>query len=113
VVEQKTQTETETKRPKLGTLVLTRAVNDLIAEDGGFALFVTLCLKRHARGDWGDLEPADRQENDLALGKYLRILSAYEHKTCQGHMKFVADSANGNMRTAENMLEQIVQIGRG
>jgi hypothetical protein len=52
-----------------------------VADDSGFALFVTLCLKRHARGDWGDLSPEDRQENELALGKYLRILSAYEHKT--------------------------------
>ena len=75
------QKETQTKRPKLGTLVWTAAVNERIAEDTLFAVWVIACLKRHARGDWGDLSAEDRQENDLALGKYLRIFSAYEHKS--------------------------------
>ena len=34
-------------------------------------------LDRHAQGDWGDLEEADRQENQLSLEQGFRILSAY------------------------------------
>jgi hypothetical protein len=32
---------------------------------------------RHATGDWGDVDAADRRENDLAVTRRLRILSAY------------------------------------
>jgi hypothetical protein len=68
------------RRPQLGSLVMTRGVNDLMAEDGLFALFVLRCLQRHARGDWGDLPAEDKQSNDDALGTDERILSAYTHK---------------------------------
>lgn len=34
-------------------------------------------LRRHATGDWGDLSPEDRQENDLSAREGFRILSAY------------------------------------
>jgi hypothetical protein len=34
-------------------------------------------LRRHACGDWGDLSPEDRQENDLSAREGFRILSAY------------------------------------
>jgi hypothetical protein len=34
-------------------------------------------LRRHAVGDWGDLSPEDRQENDLSARAGFRILSAY------------------------------------
>jgi hypothetical protein len=34
-------------------------------------------LQRHARGDWGDVCPEDRQANDQALIDGSRILSAY------------------------------------
>ena len=63
---------------KLGQLVMTRGVNDLVAEDEKFAKFVWASLKRHAGGDWGDLEEEDKKENEFALDKYLRIFSAYE-----------------------------------
>lgn len=56
----------------LGRLVITanaaaRLTGDEVA-DG---------IARHARGDWGDLTPADAAENDLALLEGLRLLSAY------------------------------------
>lgn len=63
---------------KLGQIVMTRGVNDLVAKDEKFAKFVWASLKRHARGDWGDLEEEDKKENEFALDKYLRIFSAYE-----------------------------------
>jgi hypothetical protein len=34
-------------------------------------------LERHAKGDWGDLDEADKQENELSVQKGFRILSAY------------------------------------
>jgi len=63
---------------KLGQIVMTRRVNDLVAEDEGFAKFVWDSLKRHAMGDWGDLDEEDKKENEFSLDKNLRLLSAYE-----------------------------------
>jgi hypothetical protein len=62
----------------MGQTVLTRGVNDLIAEDAVFAKLVTESLVRHATGDWGDLSAEDKVENDLSLKEGLRLLSAYE-----------------------------------
>ena len=63
---------------ELGQLVMTRGVNDLVAEDEEFARFIWESLKRHAAGDWGDLSEEDKKENELSLDKYLRLLSAYK-----------------------------------
>jgi len=62
----------------LGELVMTRGVNDLVAEDEEFARFIWGSLKRHAAGDWGDLSEEDKKENEFSLDKYLRLLSAYK-----------------------------------
>jgi len=62
----------------LGQLVMTRGVNDLVANDEAFARFVTGSLARHVKGDWGDVDDEDRAENDLSLKEGFRILSAYE-----------------------------------
>ncbi len=50
----------------------------MVAEDEGFAKFVWDSLKRHAMGDWGDLDEEDKKENEFSLDKNLRLLSAYE-----------------------------------
>jgi hypothetical protein len=34
-------------------------------------------LNRHGRGDWGDLDAEDIQENELSLRQGFRLLSAY------------------------------------
>lgn len=62
----------------LGQTVMTAGVADLVAENTAFAKFALESLQRHASGNWGNLDEADKQENELALGKYLRLLSAYE-----------------------------------
>jgi hypothetical protein len=63
----------------LGRLFMTRAINDKVADDEGFARFVWHSLKRHAHGDWGDLYPEDIQENELSLKEDFRLLSAYKN----------------------------------
>ena len=67
-------------RFKLGKLIMTRGVNDRIAEDAGFAKFALASLRRHIRGDWGDMGPEDKAANDQAVKDGdSRIFSAYEH----------------------------------
>ncbi len=62
----------------LGQIVMTRGVNDLVAENTEFAKFALESLRRHASGDWGDLGPEDKKENELSLRRGFRLLSAYE-----------------------------------
>ena len=62
----------------MGRLLMTRGVNDLVAEDEAFAKFVMNSLTRHCRGDWGNLTDEDKQENELSLKAGYRLLSTYE-----------------------------------
>ncbi len=64
----------------MGHLLMTRGVNDLVAEDEAFAKFVMSSLTRHRSGDWGNLTDEDKQENELSLKAGYRLLSAYETK---------------------------------
>ena len=63
----------------MGQIVLTKEVYRWTVTNGEFAHFVTSSLKRHARGDWGNLCQEDRGQNELALREGNRLLSAYEH----------------------------------
>ena len=63
---------------EMGQLVFTRGVNDLVATNSEFTLFVMNSIGRHGRGDWGELSEEDKKENEYALGKHLRLFSAYE-----------------------------------
>lgn len=63
---------------KTGQTVWTRGVNDKVADNEEFAKFVLESLKRHIKGDWGDLCEEDRQENELALKEGFRLFSVYE-----------------------------------
>jgi hypothetical protein len=62
---------------KTGKLYFTRGVNDRVADDEAFAKFVLESLRRHARGDWGDLCQQDKEENNFSLDKNLRLFSSY------------------------------------
>ena len=35
-------------------------------------------LSRHARGDWGEVCPEDREENELSLKEGFRLMSVYQ-----------------------------------
>jgi len=66
------------KRFEFGRLVITRGINDRMADDANFAGFVVRSLHRHGKGDWGDMDALDKAENELSVDKYLRLFSAYD-----------------------------------
>jgi hypothetical protein len=50
--------------------------------------YLSRCLARHLRGDWGTICDEDRQCNEVALRQRTRVLSAYPidpTKPCLGH----------------------------
>lgn len=59
---------------ELGAIVATPAALD--AADANHVSLHEL-IKRHARGDWGDISPADAQENEFSLANNFRLMSAY------------------------------------
>jgi len=59
----------------LGQIVATPGALDAMAKTGDDpAVF----LGRHVTGDWGDLDAADKAENDYSLPRHLRLFSAYK-----------------------------------
>src|SRR4051794_19403051 len=64
------------KRPlfALGAIVATPGALKLMAHSD---IEPWKLLDRHVTGDWGDLDDADKQENELSVQKGFRILSAY------------------------------------
>ena len=59
----------------LGRVVITaNAARTLAQED------VVIAIRRHARGDWGELDDHDRQQNQAALKEGSRLLSAYHDR---------------------------------
>ncbi|MEL7562786.1 hypothetical protein [Dehalogenimonas sp. 4OHTPN] len=61
----------------LGQVVATRGVFALAGEKPEFTEFMRRSLNRHAKGDWGDLDEADKKENELSLKNGFRLFSAY------------------------------------
>ena len=63
-----------------GQIVVTRGVNDLMAEDNNFAIFVTKSFRRYIACDWGEMCEDDKNLNDDAVrtGED-RILAAYKN----------------------------------
>ena len=56
----------------LGQLVITPAALEVVPADD-----ICKPINRHVCGDFGDLDAADRKENELALRAGLRLLSVY------------------------------------
>ena len=57
-----------------GNIVATPGALEL-AEQG---INLSVYLQRHLSGDWGDLCPEDKAENDFSLQNGFRLLSAYD-----------------------------------
>ena len=64
-------------RLRLGRLLMTRGIDDRVAVSESLAIGVLDALRRHARGDWGEVCEADRKANDWSLAHGERLLSAY------------------------------------
>lgn len=58
----------------LGHVVATPSALEAL-EDAG--IHPAALLDRHAAGDWGELAPEDRAENEFSLAKGFRLLSSY------------------------------------
>jgi hypothetical protein len=62
------------------------ALGQLVATPGALAAAqqsgdnLACFIRRHVRGDWGELCPEDVQENEFSLQNGLRLLSAYRLK---------------------------------
>jgi len=59
----------------LGRILITPAVEECIDRPD-----LDKALGRHARGDWGDLNPDDCRQNELALREGSRLFSAYSDR---------------------------------
>ena len=76
----------------LGQTVITpNAVDSLDSID------VFNALRRHARGDWGDVPPADKAENELSLKAGFRLLSAYADRN--GNKFWIITEADRSVTT--------------
>lgn len=78
----------------LGRTVATRGAVELMQRLG---ISPSALLDRHASGDWGDLDDADKQDNALSLREGLRILSAY--KVGKGEKFWVITEADRSVTT--------------
>jgi hypothetical protein len=58
----------------LGALVATPGALDALSEAG---VAPRQLVRRHASGDWGELNPHDRRENEYSLKHGFRLLSSY------------------------------------
>jgi hypothetical protein len=59
---------------ELGRVVATPGALEVLEEHGTDALTL---LRRHAAGDWGELDAHDRRENARSLKHGFRVLSSY------------------------------------
>ena len=64
----------------LGNMYTTRGVNEKLKGDLGFMQFVTKCLSRYQKCDWGDLCDEDKKLNDSAVANGDdRVLAKYNY----------------------------------
>ena len=81
----------------LGRMVVTCGIEAAVAKSAAFGLFVSSCLFRHARGDWGDLCEEDRKENAFSLANGYRLLSSYKDEA--GNKVWIITEADRSVTT--------------
>jgi len=69
--------DAETRFPT-GTIIATQRAGDALVQAGIAGLQL---VDRHVRGDWGDISPEGREENDRARRGAGRIISSYTLST--------------------------------
>ncbi len=80
------------ERFALGRLFMTPGVRDAIPPSE-----ITRALRRHARGDWGDVDVADREANEQALKQGTRLMSVFHSK--RSHEFWVITEADRSVTT--------------
>lgn len=75
-----------------GQLVITRVAKDELDPES-----VLAAIKRHAKGDWGDLDQEDKDANDEVLLDGSRLLSAYQDR--QGTKFWIITEADRSATT--------------
>ncbi len=83
---------TEPGKFPLGRLVATPNALHTLSE-----LDIRSALARHRRGDWGELDPHDREENELGLEKGFRLFSVY--KAADGTSFWIITEADRSVST--------------
>lgn len=70
----------------LGRTTMTRGISDAICTDQHLAQHVINSMRRHAQGDWGDIDAEDHACNERALTHGERLVSVYRlPEPCQGN----------------------------
>lgn len=80
------------ERFALGRLLMTPGVRDTIPPSE-----VARALRRHSRGDWGDVDVADRQANERALKEGTRLMSVFHTKS--SHEFWIITEADRSVTT--------------
>jgi len=76
----------------LGRIVITpNAMQSVPQQD------VLNALRRHAKGDWGEVDEHDQRENELSLKEGFRLLSAY--RASNGVKFWIISEANRSVTT--------------
>lgn len=62
---------------ELGKILFTAAIADAVSNSNDFSAFVCQSIEKHKTCNWGDCDPEDAHQNDLAFKSGGRILSVY------------------------------------
>lgn len=77
----------------LGVITMTPGVEEQIPPSE-----LAQAFRRHAKGDWGDLDAHDRAENEFSLKNGFRLFSAYHSKS--GVKFYIITEADRSQTTA-------------
>ena len=89
-----TTTQTSVTRFALGQTFITPGAEEALMIAGQTELEF---LRQHMSGNWGDLSEEDIQENEFALEKGFRLLSAY--RTAKGQQLWIITEADRSATT--------------
>lgn len=74
----------------LGQMVVTRAINDVMAENNQFAKDVAKAIEKYIKCDWGTMSEDDANMNDEAVKlNNDRIFASYS--TCKGTIWIITE----------------------
>lgn len=77
---------------KLGQVVITASAREVLTNKD-----VLAALRRHASGDWGEVDEDDRKENELSLRRGFRLLSVY--RSASGRKFWIITEADRSATT--------------